>query len=96
MQVDEISQLVTMETTLRLYWRDPRVRLRNDSSLDADQDYLTLNPRAAEAMWVPDVFVDQARDLRQPTFHVLPASLRVYRLLLGYPGLEIDRYRCKR
>ena len=27
-----------------------------------------------------DIFIDQAKELREPTFHVLPASLRIYRL----------------
>ena len=41
-------------------------------------DYVTLNPRAAERFWIPDVFIDQAKDLRIPTYFVRPASIRVY------------------
>ena len=24
-------------------------------------DYVTLNPRAAEKFWIPDIFIDQAK-----------------------------------
>ena len=41
-------------------------------------DYVTLNPKAAELFWIPDIFIDQAKDLRIPTYFVRPASIRVY------------------
>ena len=42
-------------------------------------EYVTINPRLGKYFWIPDVFIDQAKQVREPTFHVLPASLRVYR-----------------
>ena len=42
-------------------------------------DYVTINPRLAKHFWIPDIFIDQAKQVREPTFHVLPASLRIYR-----------------
>ncbi len=78
--MNEITQIVTMEVSVRLYWMDPRVRLKNESHFgDGDDEYITLNPRLARYLWVPDLFIDQAKEMREPTFHVLPASLRVYR-----------------
>ena len=81
LQVDEISQLVTVEVSIRMQWFNDRVRLNNETlaSLDPDVDFLTLNPRLADHIWIPDIFIDQAKELREPTFHVLPASLRFYR-----------------
>ena len=38
--------------------------------------FLLTNRRVALR---PDIFIDQAKELREPTFHVLPASLRIYR-----------------
>ena len=79
--MNEITQIVTMEVSLRLHWFDKRIAMNNATleSLAEDQDFLTLNPRIARHIWVPDIFIDQAKDLREPTFHVLPASLRIYR-----------------
>lgn len=77
--MNEITQIVTMEVSVRMYWLDSRVRLSNDTFFPDDEDYITLNPRLARHLWIPDIFIDQAKALREPTFHVLPASLRVYR-----------------
>ena len=33
---------------------------------------------ANDRFWMPDVFIDQAKALRTPTFYTKPASLRVY------------------
>jgi len=68
-----------MEVSVRMHWSDPRVRLANETLFPPNGDYLTLNPRLARYLWVPDLFVDQAKDMREPTFHVLPASLRIYK-----------------
>jgi hypothetical protein len=62
-----------------MYWMDARVRLSNYTIFPEDEEYITLNPRLARHLWIPDIFIDQAKELREPTFHVLPASLRVYR-----------------
>ncbi len=67
-----------MELSVRMLWMDKRVRLK-DEALAGEEGYLTLNPRLARYIWVPDLFIDQAKELREPTFHVLPASLRVYK-----------------
>ena len=40
--------------------------------------YFTLNPSHASRFWMPDVFIDQAKALRSPTYYTKPASLRVY------------------
>ena len=51
-----MSQICTLETTIRLYWKDERVRIASPLT---DLDYVTLNPQAAHLFWIPDVFIDQ-------------------------------------
>ena len=77
--MNEITQIVTMEVSVRMYWVDSRLKLKNFTNFPDGQDYITLNPRLARHLWIPDIFIDQAKELREPTFHVLPASLRVYK-----------------
>lgn len=80
-QVDEKAQLVTLEMTIRLYWMDARVRILNESVVPEGEDYIVINPRLARYFWIPDLFIDMAKDLREPTMHVLPGSLRVYKFV---------------
>lgn len=78
LEIDEHKQLITLETTLRLYWRDPRLQvehlLGNKSS-----DYVLLHPDTSKFIWFPDVYIDFAKALRIPTLIIRPASLRIYR-----------------
>ena len=39
---------------------------------------MTLNPVKASHFWMPDIFIDQAKSIRVPTYYTKPASLRVY------------------
>jgi len=80
LEVREKEQLVSLETTLRLYWKD--TRLRPDAnyleSIDSFGEYVTLNPSKADIIWMPDVFIDQVKAIRMPTYYTRPASIRVY------------------
>ena len=81
--VNEKEQLLSLETSLRMYWKDPRVRLhpealQNIGKKSPDQAYITLNPNVAKHFWIPDIFIDRAKSLRVPTFYTTPASLRIY------------------
>ena len=62
LEVNEVSQICTLETTIRLYWQDSRVKLRSE---DTDEHYITLNPRAARHFWIPDIFIDQVSTVTQ-------------------------------
>ena len=42
--VNEKDQYISLETSLRMYWRDTRVKVDN-SLLPADKEYVTLNPK---------------------------------------------------
>merc|ERR1719513_116721 len=80
LDVAEKEQIVSLETTLRLYWKDERIKPAANTldSEDSVGQYITLNPSQAEKFWMPDVFIDQAKALRIPTYYTKPASLRVY------------------
>ena len=56
LEVNEVSQICTLETTIRLYWKDHRVQIASHLS---NLDYVTLNPQSAHLFWIPDIFVDQ-------------------------------------
>ena len=60
--------------------QDPRIQplAQHLDSQDSIGSYLTLNPSKADIIWMPDVFIDQAKAIRVPTFYTRPASLRVY------------------
>lgn len=80
LDVAEKEQIISLETTLRLYWKDTRVAAKAEylDSQDSTGPYFTLNPSHASRFWMPDVFIDQAKALRSPTYYTKPASLRVY------------------
>merc|ERR1712241_138670 len=79
--VGEKDQIISLETTLGLYWKDTRVKPKPQflDSNDTTGSYFTLNPDKASKFWMPDVFIDQAKALRVPTYYTRPASLRVYK-----------------
>ena len=58
LEVNEVSQICTLETTIRLFWKDSRVSLRQQV---LDNHYITLNPSAAHNFWIPDIFIDQVK-----------------------------------
>ena len=73
-EVNEKAQYITLETSIRMFWRDPRL-----TSMPVEgRDFVTINGHDIRHFWVPDIFIDQAIKLREPTFEVKPASLRVY------------------
>ncbi|CAB4067417.1 GLRA2 [Lepeophtheirus salmonis] len=77
LSVDEKQQIITLETSLRLYWEDPRIAVL-PSALSESRNYVTFNPKVAEYFWIPDIFIDKSKAVRVPTYFVKPASLRVY------------------
>ena len=74
LEVNEVSQLISMETSIRMFWKDYRVQ----PELENGKEYITLNPISAKHFWIPDIFIDQSKDVRVPNYYVKPASLRIY------------------
>ena len=83
LEVNEVSETVSLETTLRMFWRDERLSLKMEALPERfeslDKDFVTLHPSVAEMIWVPDIFIDQAVNVRRPRYLTPAASLRVYR-----------------
>ena len=52
LEVNEVSQIVTLETTIRMFWTDSRVKVK-PGSFSSELDYVTLNPKAAGNFWIP-------------------------------------------
>ena len=80
LEVAEKHQLISLETSLRLYWKDARVQPveRYLEANDSHGRYITLNPKLAEKFWMPDIFIDKAKSVRKPVFFIAPAYLRLY------------------
>ena len=81
--VSEINQRISLETTLRLFWKDPRITFHRDSSLTAKFDskgfpYVLLPARKADIIWLPDIFLDQAITIRTPKILAQASSIRIH------------------
>lgn len=73
---NEMEEILSLEASLRMYWKDTRVRVRLPE--DWPKKYITLNPAMAEKFWIPDLFIDRTKSLRIPSYYTKPASLRIY------------------
>jgi len=73
-EVNEKAQYLSLETSLRMFWKDERI----SSVPIGGNDFVIVNGKAIDNFWIPDVFIDQAKSLRSPTFLVKPATIRVY------------------
>jgi hypothetical protein len=74
LEVDEVDHLISLETSVRMYWKDRRVKVNPREG----EDYLSLNSRATKHFWIPDIFIDRSKDVRVPSYYVKPATLRIY------------------
>ena len=72
--MNEKAQYLSLETSLRMFWKDERI----SSVPIGGNDFVIVNGKAIDNFWIPDVFIDQAKSLRSPTFLVKPATIRVY------------------
>lgn len=76
LNVDEPAQLITVETSLRMTWRDPRLTVRIPPY--SPTNYVFFRSDVTRHIWFPDVYIDGIQDLRFPAYYVKPAYLRVY------------------
>ena len=56
-----------MEATVRFAWTDPRIAVNLTSAKDRDLGYVVLNREVLGKIWVPDIFIDHAKELRKST-----------------------------
>ena len=68
LNVDEPAQLITVETSLRMTWRDPRLKV--DIPEDSPTNYVRFGSEATEHIWFPDVYIDGIQELRKPAYKV--------------------------
>ena len=68
LKVDEPSQLLTVETSLRMTWEDSRLSI----SLPGDYptSYIRFGNNVMSYIWIPDVYIDGVQDLRSPAYKV--------------------------
>ena len=80
LEVLETQQLISIETSLRLYWKDSRVKPVQSflESNDSSGQYVSLNPEFASLIWMPDIFIDKTRSIRKPAYFTQAAYLRLY------------------
>ena len=80
LEVLETQQLISLETSLRLYWMDSRVKPARSflEWNDSCGQYVSLNPEFASMIWMPDIFIDKARAIRKPSYFTKAAYLRLY------------------
>ena len=65
-------QLITLETTLRLYWRDQRLsvdhllgssnrsssaHMKGSGGAPSMSDYILLHPEITSFIWFPDIYI---------------------------------------
>ena len=66
--MDEPAQLITVETSLRMTWRDPRLTVRIPSY--SPTNYVFFRSDVTKHIWFPDVYIDGLKDLRMPAYKV--------------------------
>ena len=80
--ISETKQQITLETSLKLYWKDKNIKINKDvTQFDGrarGMDYILVDPNFVKEIWMPDIFIDQSINIRVPNFYTKPASLRVY------------------
>ena len=64
-QFIEIFQLITLETTMRLYWQDDRLNVSHllPDTNDTD-DYILLHPDTTQFIWFPDIYIGKFENLQ--------------------------------
>ena len=54
-EVDEKAQLISLEISQRMVWKDDRVK-----GFPADgQKFVNINRKGLDKFWIPDLFIDQ-------------------------------------
>ena len=72
MNVDEPAQLITVETSLRMTWTDPRLNVTLPE--DSPTEYIRFGDGVVKHIWFPDVYIDGIQDLRFPAYKVSDIS----------------------
>ena len=86
LNVDEPAQLITVETSLRMTWTDPRLNVTLPS--DSPTDYIRFGSGVVRHIWFPDVYIDGIQDLRSPaykvSFHCISTMLHLFTKIIHF------------
>ena len=82
-KVAEKKQTISLEITLRMFWRDDRLSLKSAAGLPRDLTHYNLSyivqiGEETSKFWLPDMFVDEAIETRNPSYKVPTEYLRLY------------------
>ena len=85
-KLSEKEQIISLKTTLRMFWRDERLNIMINSDFpgtrrDPDHNnltYLVHTLDQIDRVWMPDLFVDEAISVRKPAYKIPTESLRFY------------------
>jgi len=82
-EVSEKEQTISLDITLRMFWRDDRLSFNYSGNFPRDLthnnlSYIVQTGDEIGKFWLPDLFVDEAIMVRNPTYKVPPESLRLY------------------
>merc|ERR1711899_413917 len=79
--------MLGMETTVQMNWIDERITLLNVSKEHINLDRITLPFEEATNFWIPDLFIDGAKEIESPSYYHKPAYIRVYKNhIIRYSG----------
>ncbi|CAG7816065.1 unnamed protein product [Allacma fusca] len=72
---NEKNQDFTMELNIRMFWKDRRFK-----TIIAPENttFVAIDPDVADKIWLPDVFIDNIKEVSQPALSSKPLSLRLY------------------
>ena len=97
-KIDTKAQSIAMEAVTVLDWKDIRLRITEWCKEDVHGKYLVLPGDYAEQIWMPDIFIDKASQIRNPIYLNDASSLRFHEnqlvsfstLLNWNTGCEMD------
>ena len=80
--INEVKQEITIEASLKLFWKDKRFKIKDSvKEFDGDDEhgnYIQMDSRFSKDIWIPDIFIDKSTVSRVSSFHTIPSSIRVY------------------
>ena len=70
--IKEARQEITIEASLKLFWKDKRISIRDDvSEFDGKDDdhgkFIVMDSRFSDYIWIPDVFISLLRSVSMKT-----------------------------
>jgi hypothetical protein len=97
-KIDTKAQSIAMEAVTVLEWKDVRLFITEWCKEDVHGKYMVLPGVYADQIWMPDIFIDKASQIRNPIYLNDASSLRFHEnslvsfstLLNWNTGCEMD------